>query len=241
MIRNSDVSDNAETQQDTNDLPNEIGDDEIKDLPDEVGENESDDLPDEVTEDYAEDSKESSLSKKNQESTVENDEYEQTEEKNDASEAEKSGLTEEEKAKIKEVTGWSDEIIDAIGSWEEYEIYKEAGLHEEDINGRKCLIRSDIDWDQKDAEGRTNRERVNLKPPEGPLVPINKNGEKIELHHIGQHSDSPFAELTMKEHRGKGNYSILHDTEKEESEIDRQKFADERSQHWQDRANEGVD
>ena len=148
-------------------------------------------------------------------------------------------LTEEEKKKIKEETGWSDEIVNAMGSWAEYQIYKKAGLKEAEIEGRKCLIRDDIDWDQKDAEGRTNRERVNLKPPEGPLVPINENGEKIELHHIGQHADSPFAELTMKEHRGKENYAILHDTMKEESEIDRAKFKDERDQHWQARASQG--
>ena len=148
-------------------------------------------------------------------------------------------LTEDEKKRIKEETGWSNEIIDAIGSWAEYQIYRKAGLKEAEINGKKCLIRDDIDWDQKDAEGRTNRERVNLKPPEGPLVPINKNGEKIELHHIGQHADSPFAELTMKEHRSKENNAILHNTMKEESEIDRVKFKCERDRHWQARATQG--
>lgn len=40
----------------------------------------------------------------------------------------KEGLTDEQKQRIKEETGWSDEIIDAIGSWQEYEIYKKAGL-----------------------------------------------------------------------------------------------------------------
>lgn len=72
----------------------------------------------------------------------------------------KEGLTAEEKAKIKEETGWSDEVIDAIGSWEEYEVYKKAGLTEVEINGKKVLIRSDIDWNQKDEKGRTNAERI---------------------------------------------------------------------------------
>lgn len=125
----------------------------------------------------------------NSENTSESDETEERQE----------GLTDEEKAKIKEETGWSDEIIDAISSMEEYEIYKKAGLVEAEINGRKCLIRTDIDWDQKDAMGRTNRERA-----EQGLPPINKDGKVIELHHIGQHSDSPLAELTTEEHRGKG-------------------------------------
>lgn len=142
------------------------------------------------------------------------------------------GLTDEEKAKIKEETGWSDEIIDAIGSWKEYEIYKDAGLVEAEIGGKKCLIRTDIDWEQKDAMGRTNRERA-----EQGLSPINKDGKVIELHHIGQHPDSPLAELTQEEHRGKGNDTVLHDKTKV-SEIDRQVFAEERGSHWAERANE---
>ena len=161
----------------------------------------------------------------NQEKNNESDE-----EGNDNSE--KKGLSEEEKAKIKEETGWSDEIIDAIGSWEEYEIYKKAGLVEAEIGGRKALIRGDIDWDQKDEDGRTNKERV-----EQGLSPINKDGKTIELHHIGQHADSPLAELTQEEHRGKGNDTILHGKTKE-SEIDRQAFNGEKNKHWVARAQE---
>ncbi|MBO1869751.1 HNH/ENDO VII family nuclease [Lachnoanaerobaculum sp. Marseille-Q4761] len=145
----------------------------------------------------------------------------------------KESLTDEEIAKIKEETGWSDEIIDSIGSVKEYEIYRCAGLQEDEIGGKKCLIRSDIDWEQKDAMGRTNKERA-----EQGLSPINKEGKVIELHHIGQHADSPLAELNPDEHRGKGNDAILHDKTKE-SEIDRQVFAGERSSHWEARANDG--
>lgn len=146
---------------------------------------------------------------------------------------EKKGLTEEEKAKIKELTGWSDKIIDAIGSMEEAEIYIKAGLKEVEINGKSCLIRDDIDWNQTDEMGRTNKERA-----EQGLSPITKDGKTVELHHIGQHADSPLAELTPEEHRGKGNDTILHDKTKE-SEIDRQAFAGERSSHWEARAQEG--
>lgn len=42
---------------------------------------------------------------------------------------------------------------------EQYEIYKNAGLVEADINGRKVLIKKDIDLDYKDPKtGETNRE-----------------------------------------------------------------------------------
>jgi Na+/phosphate symporter len=147
---------------------------------------------------------------------------------------EAEGLTEEQKKQIKEETGWSDETINAISSMKEYLIYKNAGLQEVDINGKKCLVRSDIDWEQKDSMGRTNKERA-----EAGLSPINKNGETIELHHIGQKNNGSLAELTPDEHRSKENYSILHDTKKE-SEIDRTAFNNERAEHWQSRSEVGV-
>lgn len=116
---------------------------------------------------------------------------------------------------------------------EEAEIYKKAGLEEVEVNGKKCLIRDEIDWNQKDEMGRTNKERA-----EQGLSPITKDEKTVELHHIGQHADSPLAELTPEEHRGKGNDTILHNKTKE-SEIDRQAFAGERSSHWEARAQEG--
>ena len=144
----------------------------------------------------------------------------------------KEKLTEDDKLKIKEETGWSNEIIDAISSMEEYEVYKKAGLIEAEINGKKCLIRNDIDWDQKDENGRTNAERVKAG-----LSPFMKNGEKVELHHIGQHADSPFAELTHSEHHLNGNDSILH-IKTLESEINRPHFDKERAHHWKDRGDQ---
>ena len=147
----------------------------------------------------------------------------------------KEGLTDEEKTKIKEETGWSDEIVDAIGSWKEYEIYKNANLVEAEIDGKKCLIRNDINWNQIVEMGRTNKERA-----EQGLSPINKDGKVIELHHIGQHSNSPLAELTQEEHRGKGNDGILHDKTKE-SEINRQAFAEERINYWSAREQESEE
>lgn len=152
----------------------------------------------------------------------------------------KEGLTDEQKQRIKEETGWSDEIIDAIGSWQEYEIYKNAGLVEAEIGGKKCLIRNDIDWNQLDEKGKTNAQRVK----EG-KAPLDKNGEQIQLHHIGQRADSPLAELTFDEHRRGGNDSILHDKTKETEVHGAGKenaWKAERESYWKARAeynNEG--
>jgi hypothetical protein len=139
-------------------------------------------------------------------------------------------LTDEQKEQIKAETGWPPEIIDKIASWKEYEIYKKAGLVAVEINGKWCLIRTDIDWEQKDEFGRTNKERA-----EQGLAPLDKNGKSIELHHIGQTPDSPLAELTQEEHRGTGNDSILHD-KNQDTKIDRSVFQVEKQDHWKERA-----
>lgn len=150
--------------------------------------------------------------------------------KQDTAETAEEGLTDAEKEKLKEETGWSDDIVDSTRSVEEAEIYKNAGLKEDEINGKRCLVRNDIDMDQRDEFGRTNKERM-----ENGNVPLTESGETVELHHIGQKQDSPLAELTTQEHRGKGNDAVLHDKQKE-SEIDRAEFAKERKQHWESRA-----
>ena len=126
-------------------------------------------------------------------------------------------------------SNYSPEILKQINSKEELKIYEDANLREENVNEKNCLVRSDIDWNQKDSMGRTNLERANQG-----LAPI-KDGRPLELHHIGQHSDSPLAELTNKEHHSGGNDTILHDKTKD-SEIDRTAFAKEKSEHWKYRA-----
>lgn len=166
------------------------------------------------------------------ESSEETDSLEGTETKNE-------GLTEEEKAKIKEETGWSDEIIENIKNMKQYEILKNAGLKEVEINGRKCLIKENIDLDYTDEDGISNRERMKRG-----LAPLDsKTGKPIELHHLGQKADSPLVELTEEEHRtgeyedGKKNQSLWHDnTVETEVHGEGNNWDQERKAHWKARA-----
>lgn len=136
----------------------------------------------------------------------------------------------EEREKIEKNSPYSKDVNDNIKSEEELEVYKKANLKEGEVNGKKNLERTDIDYEQVDEDGKTNLNRMK----EG-KAPLDKEGNPIELHHIGQKSDSPLAELTKEEHRGKNNNTILHDVNKE-SEIDRDKFNKERSDYWKERA-----
>lgn len=159
--------------------------------------------------------------------------------KSEVTETKSEGLTEEEKEKIKEETGWSDEIIENIKNMKQYEILKNAGLIEVEINGRKCLIKENIDLDYTDEDGVSNRDRIARG-----LAPLDsKTGKPIELHHLGQKADSPLVELTEEEHRtgeyedGKKNQSLWHDnTVETEVHGEGNSWDQERKAHWKARA-----
>ncbi len=158
---------------------------------------------------------------------------------------EKLGLTEAENALIIKETGWSGEIVEHIESLDQYEIYKNAELHEVEINGRKCLVK-DINMDyidektisEKYPNGRTNCELMDI----GRTPYDSTTGERIELHHIGQDFDSPFAELCENSEHGDGNDGILHDKKieswRQDPEKKNQYNSIERPSHWRERAKE---
>ena len=142
------------------------------------------------------------------------------------------------------ITGWDTSICKAVNTWQEAVIYLACGLREARIGGRPALIRDDIDWsdfsirrntwlkeylaDYDKAAEYNNEDLIGEGYP-----PRDKGGNPYELHHIGQHPDSPLAELTVFEHReSKTNYSILHPLA---GEIDRERFAKERSEYWRAR------
>ena len=152
-------------------------------------------------------------------------------------------MRQEEIDTIRSCTNWSDELIKYIGSFEEAQIYIKANLIEQCVGGRLALVRMDIDWSAFNCRHEWLKEKLsdwqrwqdynNADLIGEGYPPRDSNGDPYELHHIGQHQDSPFAELTWAEHMGDGNNAILHPLR--ESEIDRQQFSDEKSRHWQAR------
>ena len=137
-----------------------------------------------------------------------------------------------EAERIEEKSNYSPEVNSYMRSEAELGIYQKAGLEEQEIGEKKALIRNDINWDMLDEKGRTNTERVKRG-----LAPLDSNGDSIELHHVGQKLDSPLAELTFEEHRGKGNDTILHDkTIQSETHAEGTKWDTERQDYWVSRA-----
>lgn len=114
-----------------------------------------------------------------------------------------NGLTMSEAAAIQRDSHLPLEFIKSFHSKAEYQVYKNAGLKLEKVNGAWALTQ-DIDWNYVDDVSKlTNAQRV-----ENGLAPLDPAGTPYELHHIGQKSDSPLAILTNRQHHG--NNSILH-------------------------------
>lgn len=111
-------------------------------------------------------------------------------------------------ARIQESGLFSDATIKQMHSMEEFRVYQDANLVEYEMNGRRFLLPKDMDWNYVDpATGMTNRELV-----ANHLNPVDKNGFKYHLHHVGQRKDSPLALLTQEQHQS--HTSDLHINDK---------------------------
>ncbi len=119
-----------------------------------------------------------------------------------------NGLTMDEAAMIQKESKYPLELIGQFQSMEEYEIYYyEAGLKGEIVNGELALVQ-DIDLNYFDeASQMTNLEL--MQAGKAPIDPV--SGLPYELHHVGQTQDAVLAILTQEQHRGAGNFGILHD------------------------------
>lgn len=134
---------------------------------------------------------------------------------------------------IKRISIYSDAITPHIKQYNELYLFHTRRLRETYIT-RPTIVRY-IDFDLWiDSEGCTNLELMKkgcapyeYDAPEG----------KIELHHIGQKYDAPFAELSMEEHK---EYSkLLHPSKKvswrSDSKLENAFYA-ERAEYWKKRA-----
>lgn len=143
-------------------------------------------------------------------------------------------LKELDKALVKEISPYSNEINEFIKNPNELKVYENANLEESIVNDRLVLKTNEINPNLIDSFGRTNIERM-----EKGLSPIDENGNSYNLHHIGQKMNSPLAELTQDEHNIYDK--ILHDkTIKTEIHNDTNElnWSKERKEHWQTRAKE---
>ena len=134
---------------------------------------------------------------------------------------------------------WGDAFTKYIENEAQMKIYENAGLEPSVVNGRSCLIKK-IDYDYVDeSSGMTNRER--MAKGRSPIDPL--TGETIELHHMGQGFDSPFAELTADSEHGDGNHKILHpkvSSSWRNDEAKKKEYRKQKMNHWIARSKEFI-
>lgn len=125
---------------------------------------------------------------------------------------------------------YTSKITEYLTSEKEGDYYDDLGLEEDEVNGVSCLKNPEINSSLKDEFGRTNLERMRMGLP-----PVDEQGQPYELHHIGQKTDSPLAELSQSQHRGKGADALLHG--KSESSVEHDgDWAKKRQDYWKARA-----
>ncbi len=134
-----------------------------------------------------------------------------------------NGLTMNQAAMIQKETGYPLNIIKQFHTYDEYLVFKNAGLQSRMINGQLALVRSDINLSRVDEYGRTNLERMLSGK-----APLDSTGKPFELHHIGQKNNGSLAILTSKEHDAASLHGFVS-----KSEIDRDAFnATRKPEFW---------
>ena len=86
------------------------------------------------------------------------------------------------------------------------------------------------------------KDKLKYKPKKRGDSPIGSDGKPVELHHTDQSLGNKSArdEMTMTDHRGKGNFKKNHpNTGQKPSAIDRTESSKQHKQHWKDEWDSG--
>ena len=138
----------------------------------------------------------------------------------------KAGSAADVEAHIKKLKLFTSAVAPYIHTYSELDYYVKHSYHEVFWNGRPALI-IDVNPDYRSSlTGITNRElMLQGRPPVYPQR--NKEEYLFHLHHIGQHSTSPFAIIPEFDHNSKASSSIFHqgipDKDLHDSEYEAQK------------------
>ncbi len=86
------------------------------------------------------------------------------------------------------------------------------------------------------------KDKLKYKPKKRGDAPIGSDGKPVELHHKDQSlgNKSPRDEMTMTDHRGKGNFKKNHpNTGQKPSTVDRAESSKQHKEHWKDEWDSG--
>lgn len=140
-----------------------------------------------------------------------------------------NGLTMNEAAKIQKESKYPLDVIKQFHNMKEYEVYKQAGLKTQMVDGKTALVQ-DINLNYKSLSPDGKNRITNLDRMRKGYAPIDPaTGQKYQLHHVGQKADGTLAVLTREQHQG--NAGLLNVVGKK-SEINRKAFKEVRERFW---------
>lgn len=121
----------------------------------------------------------------------------------------KTGSAADVEEHIKKLELFSVEVAPYIHTFEECDYYTKRHYHEVRFDGKAALI-IDINPDYiSTTTGESNRERI--LAGKAPVVPDPlKDDAEFHVHHVGQHSSSPFAIIPAYDHNGSGFSAFFH-------------------------------
>ncbi|MCH5249552.1 MAG: HNH/ENDO VII family nuclease [Lachnospiraceae bacterium] len=118
-----------------------------------------------------------------------------------------NGLKMNDAARIQKESGFPLELIKQFKSYNEYEVYKNAGLYTKMVNGKLALVRDiDLNYITELSDGTKVTNLELMRDGKAPFDPA--TGKRYQLHHINQEVDGTLAILKEAEHQG--NASILN-------------------------------
>lgn len=139
----------------------------------------------------------------------------------------------QQREEIHKASPYSADITSHIHIYNELRLYYSLQLQESYIT-RPCLVK-DIDFEMwVSSENCTNLEL--MRKGKAPYAFDSPEG-RIELHHVGQNYNAPFAELTLEEHND--NSQLLHYSHKESwrsNKTQSSAFEMERTSYWKRRS-----
>lgn len=139
----------------------------------------------------------------------------------------------QQREEIRKASPYSADITSHIRIYNELRLYCSLELQESYIT-RPCLVKN-IDFDLWiSAENCTNLEL--MQKGKAPYA-FDASDGRIDIHHIGQKYDAPFAELTIEEHND--NSQLLHSSHKDSWRSEKSlstAFEQERISYWKRRA-----
>ena len=114
---------------------------------------------------------------------------------------------------------------------------KTVGVSDAIVDGAKAADNLTLDVSKKSIvispENQVDRTLLEKPAKRGNAFIFKDDKTPVEIHHLGQDNNGPYKEMHRSDHRGKGNYKKNHPQSNEKSRIDREEFAKQKREYWQ--------